>query len=135
MNKEERLLYQRIRRKENKNSDIKKYEKTPKGFLMRLYRNMKSRISGVQKQKFYLYEGKELFDKDEFYKWALEQEEFHNLFRQYVESNYDRKLAPSIDRVDSSRGYSFDNVEWVTMLENSLRGIKSRHSSKNLSNS
>lgn len=109
------------------NADIKKYEKTHKGFLMRLYRNMKSRITGVQHLKFHLYEGKELFDKDTFYQWALQQPEFYKLFDAYVASKYNRKLAPSIDRVDSSKGYTFDNVEWVTMQENSIRGLKSRY--------
>ena len=32
----------------------KKYEKTKKGFLMRLYRNMQSRVQGVQKKKHHL---------------------------------------------------------------------------------
>lgn len=134
MNKEERLLKQKEYRLKNNNRCTKEYEKTYKGFLMRLYRNMKSRITGVQKQKFHLYEGKELFDKDEFYSWALEQPAFYELFEAYKNSGFERKLAPSIDRVDSSKGYLFDNVEWVTMLENSLHGIKSKYS-KNTCNS
>jgi hypothetical protein len=135
MTKAERLERQRIQRAKNNNHHTKKYEKTHKGFLMRLYRNMKSRISGVQKQKYHLYEGKELFDKDEFYSWALQQPSFYILFDAYVAANYDRKLAPSIDRVDSSKGYTFNNVEWVTMLENSIRGNKSRYAAKSISNS
>lgn len=135
MTKEERLADQRRRRLENNNAYTKKYEKTPRGFLMRLYRNMKSRITGVQWRKSHLYVGKELFDKNAFYTWAVQQPEFHTLFAAYQAANYDRKLAPSIDRKDSTKGYSFDNVEWVTMLENSLRGNKSRYSIKSPSNS
>lgn len=135
MSPQERLVYQRQRRQQNNNSDTKKYEKTPRGFLMRLYRNMKSRITGVQWKKAHLYKDKELFDKDAFYEWALQNPKFHELFNEYVASEYDRKKAPSVDRVDSSRGYTFDNVEWVTMLENSLRGNKSRYASKDSCNS
>lgn len=131
----DRLAWQREHRRQNQNNDIKKYEKTPKGFLMRLYRNMKSRVDGVQKLKFHLYDGKELFNKEEFYSWALDQPEFLKLFNDYSASNYNRKLAPSVDRVDSSLGYTFDNVEWVTMSENSRRGVLSKHASKNLSDS
>ena len=40
-----------------------RYEKTPKGFLMRLYRNMKSRVKGVQQAKHHLYEHCELLRK------------------------------------------------------------------------
>src|SRR5437868_1147795 len=60
----------RIRAKIN-NRYTHKYEKTPKGFLMRLYRNMQSRVTGVQKKKYHLYEGKELLPRAEFYDWAL----------------------------------------------------------------
>jgi hypothetical protein len=123
----DRNAWQREYRKANNNIHTKLYEKTPKGFLMRLYRNMKSRVTGVQKQKFHLYKGKVLFDRDDFYTWALTQPKFHELFEAYEASNYERKLAPSVDRVDSSKGYTFDNVEWVTMLENSIRGNRARH--------
>ena len=126
--KEERAEWQRAYRKTNGDFHTKQYEKTKPGFLMRLYRNMKSRVTGVQHLKHHLYKEKELFDKDAFYLWAQEQPKFHELFDAYVESEYQRKLAPSVDRVDSSKGYSFDNVEWVTMQENSRRGAVSRHS-------
>jgi hypothetical protein len=33
----------------------KKYEKTPKGYLMRTYRNMKSRVLGIQHKKAHIY--------------------------------------------------------------------------------
>jgi len=44
MTREEKNEKQRRLRDANGNYYTKKYEKTPKGFLMRLYRNMKSRI-------------------------------------------------------------------------------------------
>ena len=31
-------------------------------------------------------------------------------------------LAPTVDRIDPERGYSFGNMEWVTHSENSRRG-------------
>jgi len=127
MTKEERLLYQKAYRQKNNNICTQKYEKSIKGFLMRSYRNMKSRISGVQKRKFHLYEGKELFPKEDFYLWAEQHPIFLSLWATYVESGFDRKQAPSVDRLDSSKGYSFDNVEWVTHSENSRRGAVQRH--------
>lgn len=103
-----------------------RYEKTPKGFLMRLYRNMKSRVSGVQKAKHHLYNHCELLDRDEFYAWAQEQPKFWELYDAYMKRGCPRKLAPSVDRIDSSRGYSVDNMEFVTMSENCKRGTASR---------
>ena len=127
MTKEERLEYQRVRRKLNNNADVKKYEKSKKGFLMRIYRNMLSRITGVQKLKLHLYEGKEILSKEEFYKWAINSKEFHKLFEEYESSHYLRKLAPSVDRINSTKGYIVENMEWVTHSENSRRGCLSRH--------
>ena len=118
MDKNER---QRIYRSRTGNDNTKKYEKTPNGFLMRLYRNMESRITGVQWMKAHLYDGKELLPREDFYQWAKCQT-FRRMFKTYENSGYDRKLAPSVDRIDSSKGYTIDNMEWVTHSENSRRG-------------
>lgn len=119
---EHELERQRLYRLRTGNSVTKKYEKTKKGFLMRLYRNMQSRIQGVQKQKYHLYGNKELLNREDFYNWALNNNIFNQLFEQYEKSNFDRKLAPSVDRIDSDKGYILTNMEFVTMSENSRRG-------------
>jgi hypothetical protein len=100
----------------------KKYEKTHQGFLMRLYRNMQSRVTGVHQGKAHLYEGKYLLPREEFYNWALNSDQFFSLFKAYEESGFLRKLAPSVDRINSLLGYSIENMEWVTHSENSRRG-------------
>jgi hypothetical protein len=117
---------QRERRKENNNKITLKYEKTKQGFLMRLYRNMLSRITGVQKKKHHLYQNKSLLEKIDFYNWAINNIDFHILFQNWENNNYDRKLTPSVDRIDSDKGYSLDNIEWVTHSENSRRGAISK---------
>ena len=122
MNRKERNKYQRDRRKRTGNSDTKKYEKTKKGFLMRCYRNMKSRVTGIQYLKSHLYKGKYLLDKNVFYKWSLENIDFHSLFDVWELSDYDRKITPSIDRIDVSLGYELNNIRWITHSENSRLG-------------
>src|ERR1041384_5285108 len=100
----ERLEYnrrQREKRKKNGNAVTHKYEKTLKGFLMRMYRNMQSRVRGIQKFKAHLYQGKKLLERDEFYKWALYSKEFSKLFMEWQEKGYNRKLTPTVDRIDS----------------------------------
>jgi hypothetical protein len=126
MNQLERNEDQRKRRKENGNAYTLKYERTKKGKIMRIYRNMLSRVTGVQAAKYHLYKGKSLVGKDFFYKWTMGCQEFHALFDCWVNSGFDRKLAPSVDRVDSSQGYSVGNMEWVTHSENSRRGAISQ---------
>lgn len=133
---QEQLQKQKEYRKKTGNALTKKYEKTPKGFVMRLYRNMKSRITGVQKQKHHLYSGKELLPKEEFYSWAFNNPIFENMFKVYEDSGFSRKLAPTVDRIDSSKGYTLDNIRWVTHSENSRFGgisniVKNGNPSKN----
>lgn len=124
------LEKQREYRRANGNACTLKYERTKHGKLMRLYRNMKSRIEGVQWMKAHLYRGKYLLPKDEFYIWAIASPDFHRLYSEWVASDYDRKLAPSVDRKDSSIGYRIWNMEWVTQSENSRRGAVSKRTQR-----
>lgn len=94
---------------------------------MREYRNMQSRVTGVQKKKAHLYLGKELLPRDEFYNWAIFHIDFVLLYVKWVDSGYDRKLTPTVDRIDSDKGYCLSNMEWVTHSENSRRGAVSRN--------
>jgi hypothetical protein len=131
-NKEKRRLRNKkyndsVKGKAKNKETITAYTKTVKGFVMRLYRNMKNRVTGVNKSRTHLYLGKDLLPLEEFYTFAFGSALFYQLFGAYKESGWDRKLAPSIDRIDSSKGYTLDNMEWVTMSENSRRGANSRH--------
>lgn len=114
-------------REKSDNFSIKKYEKTKNGFLMRMYRNMKSRVSGIQSAKYHLYVNKELLSKEDFYSWAKTNKEFDSLFEVYEQNNYQMKLAPSIDRIDSSKGYVIGNIQFITHSQNSRKGSISRH--------
>lgn len=122
MKKFNKLEWQREHRKKTNNLDTRKYEKTINGFLVRLYRNMKSRVSGVQKLKYHLYKDKDLLDKQTFYQWAKSSKTFLKLYSKWIENNYDRKLTPSVDRINSQEGYCLSNMEWVTHSENLRRG-------------
>lgn len=117
---------QRVKRRQNGDAATKKYEKTKKGFLMRSYRNMLSRVTGVQSKKAHLYEGLDVLSKEQFYEWALANEDFHELFEEYEKSDYDMRLAPSVDREDSSKGYNLDNMRWLPHWKNSQLGSLSR---------
>jgi len=98
------------------------YTKTKFGFLMRVYRNMLSRVSGVQAKKAHLYLGLALLPRETFYRWAEANQTFHRLFAEWEQRGYRRTHTPTVDRIDSSRGYEIENMEWVTHSENSRRG-------------
>lgn len=126
MTRGEKNAYQRLRRERNHNADVKKYEKTIPGFLMRAYRNMQSRVTGVQKKKWHLYRGLSLLPRQDFYAWARDNWTFFELWLDWEKSGYDRKLTPSVNRIDSSIGYELDNIEWLTHSENSRLGSISK---------
>lgn len=119
MSDKKRLERQKELRLLNNNAYTKKYERTKKGFLVRKYRNMQSRVNGVQKLKAHLYNNLEILDREDFYRWALSSVEFHRLFKEYENNDYPMKICPSIDRVDPLKGYTIDNIRWLTHSENS----------------
>lgn len=124
---EVQLKRQREARKRTGNAITKRYEKTVNGFLMRTYRNMQSRVTGVQKKKAHLYKGLPLMSRKEFYSWAKADKVFTSLFSLWTALDYPRGLTPSINRIDSNKGYIAENVEWITHSQNSQLGAMSRH--------
>lgn len=119
-----KLEWQREHRRRTKNGDTKKYEKTPKGFLMRCYRNMLSRVTGIQPRNRNIYFGLPILPKNKFYSWALADAQFIRLFAAWEVSRFDRRLSPSIDRINPDRGYESDNIRWLTHSENSSLGAR-----------
>jgi hypothetical protein len=122
----DRLAWQREHRRNTGNADTKKYERTKKGKLMRTYRNMESRCGGIVTGKAHLYKGLDLLPRKDFYEWSLSDKDFNDLYDNWVKSDYCKKLSPSIDRKDTSKGYVLDNIQWITHSENSRKGAKSR---------
>jgi hypothetical protein len=120
------LSKQQQYRKNTNYSVTKKYEKTLMGKLVRTYRNMYTRVSGILKTKQHLYMGLEILSREDFYKWSLENKDYMALHKDWVDSGYDRKLSPSIDRINVSKGYVLENIRWVTHAENSRLGSVSR---------
>lgn len=117
---------QRETRTITRNLSARKYEKTKKGFLVRAYRNMLSRVKGIQRP-LGNHRGLEILDKTEFYDWALDNPDFHKLFEDWEEAEYNRKLTPSFDRIDPRFGYYVKNLQIVTHSENTVRGLIFRH--------
>ncbi len=117
---------QKRRRNSSGNGATKRYEKTKNGYLMRTYRNMKSRVKGILKKKAHLYSGLEILDREDFYAWAKASSEFERLFKEWVASDYNSRLSPSIDRVDSSVGYILENMRWLPHWENSQLGSQAK---------
>jgi hypothetical protein len=89
---------------------------------------MLSRVTGVQSKNAHLYEGLEILSKEEFYSWSINDPTFNELFVEYENSNYENRLAPSVDRKDSTLGYNLANMRWLPHWKNSQLGALCRHS-------
>lgn len=118
----DRLSWQRDYRRKNGDIHTKTYERTVSGKLMRTYKNMYHRVKGIAPRGRHRYEGLEILDKSSFYEWSKSDVDFIKLYNDWVISNYNRKLSPSIDRIDTSIGYIIGNIRWITQSENSRLG-------------
>lgn len=97
----------------------KNYEKSPKGYLVRTYRNIESRVNGIQKRKYHLYKGMFVLERKDFYEMSLNDQNFLETLENYKQSGWKQGEAPSIDRIYPWFGYHLDNIRWVKHSENS----------------
>jgi len=93
-------------------------------FLNKMYRDMKARVTGTKRgavadRSSHIYVGKPILPKDVFMQWARNHPDFLTLYKRYVMNDFERRLAPSINRINSKKGYTLDNMEWMTSGQNS----------------
>lgn len=101
-----------------KKYDWTRHHKNPSRFLNHKYNGMRMRALGKGSHPTSA-EGKPYLTKEEWEQWCKETEEiFLMLWDEWTESGFDRKLCPSIDRIDNTKGYTRDNIQWLTMDEN-----------------
>jgi hypothetical protein len=68
------------------------------------------------------YIGRELdFDKEWFLTWGLNSPDYKRLHKGWVESKYERKVIPTVDRINNNLGYLKTNIRFLTFSENARR--------------
>lgn len=70
------------------------------------------------------------YSKKELIQHALTNTNFLTLYNTWKQSNYEKDLSPSFDRLDDSFGYSFNNLRLVTWQENNEKMYDQRFSGK-----
>lgn len=85
------------------------------------YTQMKQRVEGRATRK-YRVEGSELLSYEEYTKWLIKNmDDFDSLYDRWAEGGFTRKLTPSIDRINNEKGYTADNMQWITQEANSRK--------------
>jgi len=96
------------------------YYKTPTGHMVKAYTNMSQRVRGVQKKYYKYYKDLPILSRQDFYRWT-KRTRYMKLWKAWADSGYQCSLSPSIDRIDSSKGYVIGNMQWITKSDNSKR--------------
>ena len=71
------------------------------------------------------------YTKQELINWCLDQSLYHKLYTKWEGSNYNKRLAPSCDRIDDYKPYTLDNLQLMTWEENERKGNNDRKSGIN----
>jgi len=69
------------------------------------------------------------YTSEELETWIRSDSTRLQVYTSWISSGYDPELIPSVDRLDNTKSYAFDNIELVTWKENKERayqGIKSK---------
>ena len=91
---------------------------------MHRYASLKTRCEG-RHSRTYKVEGMNFCTKEEFLAWCYSDVVmmvFESLYSNWEKENFSRKMCPSIDRIDSKKGYTTDNLQWITLSQNSSKG-------------
>lgn len=78
---------------------------------------MLRRVKGKDKHCKISTVGVPILNRKEFYEWSLGQQHFHDLHKNWVDSNYSKALTPSLIRIDLEKGYVLGNIKWVRLEE------------------
>lgn len=87
-----------------------KYDRTKKGVFRVIYKTQK------RNQKLRGH-GELPYTKEQLIAWC-EGNNFDDLYKKWKDSGYETNLKPSVDRLDTFKGYSLDNIQLVTWKEN-----------------
>lgn len=111
--------------------DLNTYRKTLSGVITRMYGKMYRRVVHGECNHPELYLGKALLPAKQFRKIALRSRKLKRLHANWVKQNYRLSVRPTPNRIDSNKGYTKKNIEFVTYADNVRKG-HGRHKSKRL---
>lgn len=106
----------------------KQYRRSLIGLIRRSHVKMKQRIKGNCRTP-QIYANLSIMSSEDFIFFSINCSALQDLYKEWVISGYDIRLTPSVDRIDSSKGYVLGNIRWITHAQNSrLAGLKNKKS-------
>ena len=99
------------------------YHRTKKGLVNRIYSSQK----GNSKQRGHRPPE---YTKQELKEWLFSQTLFHELFLEWKQSGYLKRLTPSVDRKHDYIHYCMKNVQLMSWGENNAKGHADHKSGK-----
>lgn len=94
----------------------------PEFFLRTRHTEMLQRCTNPKNKQSKYYLGKEVCSRKEFLNRFLKCPVFLKLFKDWKKNGYDTKTVPSIDRIDVKKGYTIDNMRFITHSYNAYLG-------------
>lgn len=98
-------------------ANTRRYRKTAKGVLTNSYSHQRSRRH-VE------------YSLAEFHEKAFCSNRFQRLYAEWVKSGYQHHLIPTVDRINSKKGYTLDNIQFLTWEDNRYKQRMERRSRK-----
>ena len=106
------------------NESVRRISRTKEGVVTKIYSAQK--FKSIKRGHV-----PPLYTKQELKDWLFSQENFHVIHLEWVSSNYNTDLKPSVDRLDDYKPYSFDNIRLVTWKENRTKSHSDTFNGKN----
>lgn len=95
-----------------------KYRRSKKGILNTLYWHHVSRCIAKNKEL-------PTYTKSELRDWLFSHPDFKILYKNWIDSGYDKNKSLSINRKNNSLSYSLDNIELITWGEHTKKTTES----------
>lgn len=88
------------------------------------YSQIRQRVEG-RAIRDYGVRGKGVLTREEWEEWTKSNmDTFNALYSEWKSNGFTRGLTPSIDRVNNDLSYTQDNIRWITLSENAIKGTR-----------